>query len=201
MSEESITQFETILGSGAGGPLSPPQPWGQFSGYLGYAGNLVVGNPTGGSFGGPGAINATAIYVNGNALVTFSGGSFTGPVVLAADPTVALGATTKQYVDNHIPADAPTDGNNYIRKNLAWVLDPIQTDVAAADNIYYNRRNRVWTADPLQNDAPNDGNYYSRRNNGWAIIPSSGLVDAPSDGSTYGRLNGAWSNVLDAGTF
>ena len=29
----------------------------------------------------------------------FSGGTFTGPVILAADPLVALGAATKQYVD------------------------------------------------------------------------------------------------------
>ena len=29
----------------------------------------------------------------------FSGGTFTGPILLNADPTVALGAATKQYVD------------------------------------------------------------------------------------------------------
>jgi hypothetical protein len=33
-----------------------------------------------------------------------AGATFTGPVDLAADPTVALGAATKQYVDAHTPA-------------------------------------------------------------------------------------------------
>ena len=52
----------------------------------------------------------------------FSGGVFTGPVVLAADPLVALGAATKQYVDardaalqtgvDQAKADAATAANN-----------------------------------------------------------------------------------------
>src|SRR5262245_17751106 len=49
---------------------------------------------------------------------------FTGPVTLAADPTSAMQAASKQYVDakagsGGIP-DAPADGNLYGRKNHNW---------------------------------------------------------------------------------
>jgi len=55
-----------------------------------------------------------------------SGGTLTGSLILAADPTAALGACTKQYADNKFSgligiSDAPSDGNNYGRKNAVWV--------------------------------------------------------------------------------
>jgi hypothetical protein len=36
-------------------------------------------------------------------ILNLTGGTLTGPLILAADPTAALGAATKQYVDNHAP--------------------------------------------------------------------------------------------------
>jgi hypothetical protein len=52
------------------------------------------------------------------------GGSIGGPVVLAADPAVPLGAATKAYVDAHAGgggiSDAPNDGNLYGRRSLGW---------------------------------------------------------------------------------
>jgi hypothetical protein len=36
-------------------------------------------------------------------ILNLTGGTLTGPLILAADPTVTLGAATKQYVDNHAP--------------------------------------------------------------------------------------------------
>jgi len=42
--------------------------------------------------------------------LSLSGGTLTGPLILAADPTVALGAATKQYVDVHaagVPSTTP----------------------------------------------------------------------------------------------
>ena len=36
--------------------------------------------------------------------LSLAGGTLTGPLILAADPTVALGAATKQYVDAKVPA-------------------------------------------------------------------------------------------------
>jgi microcystin-dependent protein len=36
-------------------------------------------------------------------IMTLAGGALTGPLILAADPTVALGAATKQYADKMLP--------------------------------------------------------------------------------------------------
>ena len=54
--------------------------------------------------------------------LNLTGGTLTGPLVLAADPTATLGAATKQYVDTHAAGltDAPADGSDYGRKNNAW---------------------------------------------------------------------------------
>jgi hypothetical protein len=49
---------------------------------------------------------------------------FNNPVQLPADPTTALQASTKQYVDAAAASkigDAPSDGNPYVRINGAWV--------------------------------------------------------------------------------
>jgi hypothetical protein len=93
-----------VLGAGAGGPLYPPTPWSQFSGYLSYGGGLVIGNPPGGTKGA-GTINCADYYINGQpfdfgTVLPIAGGTMTGPLILAADPTTALGASTKQYADN-----------------------------------------------------------------------------------------------------
>jgi hypothetical protein len=57
------------------------------------------------------------------AVLPIVGGTLTGPLVLAADPTTALGAVTKQYADaigaSHI-VDAPNDANTYGRHANAW---------------------------------------------------------------------------------
>jgi len=41
----------------------------------------------------------------GSGYVPLSGGTMTGPLILNADPTVALGAATKQQVDAHTPGE------------------------------------------------------------------------------------------------
>src|SRR5262249_12277475 len=55
--------------------------------------------------------------------VNAAGDTMSGLLVLSGDPTAALGAATKQYVDAHAAGltDAPSDGTLYGRKNLAWV--------------------------------------------------------------------------------
>lgn len=64
-----------------------------------------------------------AIVTDGNAVLSFagvvllSGGTMTGSLILNADPTVALGAATKQYVDNIFPNimnGAAIDNSDYI---------------------------------------------------------------------------------------
>lgn len=67
--------------------------------------------------------NADTVVTNNS--VQKSGSTMTGALILSADPTVALGAATKQYVDAHSGTggivDAPSDGTTYGRKNAAWV--------------------------------------------------------------------------------
>jgi hypothetical protein len=52
---------------------------------------------------------------SGGPYLPFSGGTLTGPLILAADPTVPLGASTKQYVDNE------KYGDNRIINGDMWV--------------------------------------------------------------------------------
>lgn len=56
-------------------------------------------------------------------VLPIAGGTLTGPLVLAADPTNVLGAVTKQYADaiaaSHL-TDAPNDANTYGRRANAW---------------------------------------------------------------------------------
>jgi hypothetical protein len=106
------TPLESILGSGAGGPLSAPTPWIQYTGYLQYNGGVVVGNPTGGNEGA-GTINAPAIYANGTQVIPanylpYTGGIMTGLLTLSGDPINPLGATTKQYSDTKVPLSGGT---------------------------------------------------------------------------------------------
>lgn len=55
-----------------------------------------VGNPTAGS-----QEVATANYVD-NKFIPLNGGTMSGALVLSANPSVALGAATKQYVDSAV---------------------------------------------------------------------------------------------------
>jgi hypothetical protein len=75
-----------------------------------------------------GHLNANADVLDG-ALATsgasakflpLSGGTMLGPLTLAADPSTALGAVTKQYADAHLFVDAGNDANTYGRHANAW---------------------------------------------------------------------------------
>jgi hypothetical protein len=54
----------------------------------------------------------------GIAYLPVSGGTLTGPLVLAADPTAALGAATKQYADAGSAAAEHNVGRSYIHNGL-----------------------------------------------------------------------------------
>jgi hypothetical protein len=82
-------------------------------------------------------------------VLPLAGGTLTGPLILAADPTLPLGASTKQYVDAKGGlADAPNDANSYGRSGAAWVqVLPITggtvtgpltctSDIAAAGRVF-----------------------------------------------------------------
>lgn len=62
------------------------------------------------------------VHASDTTKLSLSGGTLTGPLIAAADPTVSLGVATKQYVDSKGGlADAPSDGTAYGRLNAAWV--------------------------------------------------------------------------------
>jgi hypothetical protein len=113
MSETLVpTPVESVLGSGAGGPLSAPSPWIQYTGYLQYAGGVVVGNATGGNQGN-GTVNAAGVYSNGtqilpNSYVKLAGGTMTGILTLSADPVNLLDSVTKQYADTKVALSGGT---------------------------------------------------------------------------------------------
>jgi hypothetical protein len=67
--------------------VPPTPPSGQFMGAVSAATK----------FAQLGFFNPSAVYL------PVAGGTLTGPLILAADPTAALGAATKQYVDNRLP--------------------------------------------------------------------------------------------------
>jgi hypothetical protein len=52
------------MGFGPGGPLPTPTQWISYGTFLQWSGGIVVGNPTGSGMG-PGSINATSFFING----------------------------------------------------------------------------------------------------------------------------------------
>lgn len=93
--------------------------------------------------------------------------------------------------------DAPADGVYYVRRNQAWVADPIQE--APTDGAQYARTNGAWTAisfpTPPVGEAPTDGGQYVRKNGGWSAfaLPSNAVTEAPTGNTNlYARSNGGW---------
>lgn len=84
--------------------------------------------------------------------LSLTGGTMTGPLILATDPDAPLGAATKQYVDTKVATgggggglpEAPADGKTYGRKNMAWA------DVGAGVAV---------TPDPTIPQNPQSANY------------------------------------------
>lgn len=61
--------------------------------------------------------------------------------------------------------DAPSDGNAYVRKDGAWVLETMGE--APVDGSLYARINAAWQAFTTVPEAPADGGLYARINNAW----------------------------------
>jgi hypothetical protein len=181
---EQITPREEVLGSGAGGPLTPPTPWIVSAGYLQYPGGIVVGNPNGGNKGA-GALNLSTIYLNGilvdlTKYLLLTGGTLTGKLTLAVDPTANFDAATKQYVDNKI-----ITVNGYFANYLPLVGGTLTGPL-------------ILSADPTTNLGAATKEYVDNRTG--SVIS---IADAPADGKTYGRNNAAWveTNQIDVGTY
>lgn len=180
-----VTERETILGSGAGGPLTAPTPWLTFPGYIAYMnGGVVIGSPVGGNKG-IGTLNLQSIYINGTLVnlanyLLLAGGTMTGILTLSADPTIDFHAATKRYVDNSIITVNATF-SNYLQLTGGTLTGPL-----------------TLPADPTTGLQAATKQYVDSRLTGIIQIP-----DAPSDGINYGRKNGAWADtsIIDVGTF
>jgi hypothetical protein len=101
---------------GPQGPIGNTGPQGQ-QGPQGIKGDVGNTGPQGpvGPQGAPGEVPEAPLdsfaYGRYNAawqrVLLLAGGTLTGPLLLNADPTSALMAVTKQYVDNHQPLGGP----------------------------------------------------------------------------------------------
>ena len=76
-------------------------------------------------------LNQLAAFFGGGAFLPLTGGTLTGPLVLPNDPTQALQAATKQYVD---AAVSPTTFNT---KFLAWMAT-LPTALPSSPGVSWN---------------------------------------------------------------
>ena len=89
---------------GATGPTGPPGSGGTptLSAVAGLFSGCNTSTP---NLGFDGVCRATGADAT---KLPLAGGTLTGPLLLAADPSAALGAATKQYVDAHVGGALPT---------------------------------------------------------------------------------------------
>src|SRR5215475_8572623 len=146
---------ESILGSGAGGPLTPPSGWFTIPGGLTYPSGLTIGSPTGG-MKAPGSLNLQTLWINGfNFLpanyLPFVGGTMQGMLTLFADPSGPMDAVDKRYVDNlisglntsltgYLPIGGGTvTGNLTVSGTTTLSADPTANLQAATKNYVDNK--------------------------------------------------------------
>lgn len=98
--------------AGATGPQGPQGLAGATgaTGLQGPTGPPGVGIPAGGAVGQALTKTSAADFAAAwtGPYLALAGGTLTGPLLLAANPTVALGAATKQYVDGFLPLTGGT---------------------------------------------------------------------------------------------
>lgn len=120
----------------------------------------------------------------GTSIVDFNATSiaFKQPVTVAANPTIALGVATKQYVDTAVTAGAATivvsDTAPVAPTSNALWWDSIGTQLYlwysdANSSQWVNATNAGFGA--LNSDAPTDGLLYGRKSGAWATVPQSNV--------------------------
>jgi hypothetical protein len=146
----------------------------------------------------------TTLNANQANYLPLGGGTLTGPLDLAADPTVPLGAATKQYVDAH--TFPPTPGEGVVYVSATAPATPVDGGLWWASDIgqlfmrYNDGNSDQWVAAnnapgvpvPFA-DAPSDGNLYGRENAGWTVVPA-----VPAASTTLPIMDG--TAAVGAGT-
>ena len=109
-----------------------------------------------------------------------SGGTFTGPVTLSADPTANLGAATKQYVDNQITQKiAASDAMVY--KGTVGTGGTVAT--LPTSNVTIGDTYKVYVAGSYAGQASKAGDLFIALKSGtvgdsdWSYIPSANETD------------------------
>lgn len=96
-------------------------------------------------------------------IMDFIGGTLTEPLVLAADPTVALGAATKQYVDGLVGSQTGVPARTFVPADKALNLtdQSIVTAAITVPNDGYNYLLFVSYLLWVDNDTPNANQPYA----------------------------------------
>lgn len=138
---------------------------------------------------------SSSINTSLNNYLLLAGGTLTGPLVttstltLSANPTAALQAAPKQYVDTNITNLTNTMNStfaNYLPLAGGTLTGPLTTTSTL-----------TLSADPTVALQAATKQYVDNKTAGTIGIP-----DAPNDGNLYGRQSAAWAVIsLDAGTY
>jgi hypothetical protein len=81
------------------------------------------------------ALNVLVNQINGLGTPGLGGGTMTGPLILNADPTVALGAATKQYVDGKVSGYMVITNNGSDINNVGTFRNNLGLKTGAVTNI------------------------------------------------------------------
>jgi hypothetical protein len=140
-----------------------------------------------GSGNSGGAATGIIPIAGSGAYLRLSGGTMSGPITLAADPTAALQPVTKQYADARAWQAAPNDVWTYGRHGASWVQVAPLTWIAAG----------AW--DP--NSIPTDGSFGF-----FSVTNQTGAPNWPADNPDQCAFllhgynsNAGWQNQLMMG--
>lgn len=146
--------------------------------------------------------------------VEANGDVMTGALTLSGDPTVALHATTKQWVEALVAtitslSEAPNNGMIYGRKSLGWTQTIEQADYLSYQSLIATEQSgQDLRLDNIEgdvvtlfatklDDAPIDGIQYIRQDGSWSPLTAA-LTDAPADGNKYVRKDNLWLDLSAA---
>ena len=165
------------------------------------------------------AVDNAALYL------ALAGGTLTGPLLLAADPSAALGAATKQYVDTkaglYLPLAGGTLTGNIVVSTATWPSLSLKAATAGSGRqlLGYTGNNLRWEmdlGDSLAESGSNAGSNFAisayndagvslgtpltvHRASAYAYVNGNGATPAPLVAGPYGHasigLNKAGSGV------